>query len=66
MGPTFYIFPPITTDIRACSAFRPSGYLASVKNSEFLLGSEGPFCLTQAYARELAHAVLAVPLSVRS
>jgi glycosyltransferase involved in cell wall biosynthesis len=39
-------------------AFRPSGYLASVKNSEFLLHSEGPFCLTPAYARELGNAVL--------
>lgn len=39
-------------------AFRPSGYLASVKNSEFLLHSDGPFCLAPSYARELGNAVL--------
>ena len=36
----------------------PSGYLAIVRNSEFLLHNPGPFCLTQSYARELAASIL--------
>ncbi len=38
--------------------FRPSGYLAAVRNSEFLLEKQQPFCLAPRYARELANSVL--------
>jgi glycosyltransferase involved in cell wall biosynthesis len=37
---------------------QPAGYLASVRNSEFLRHDPGPFCLVPGYARELAGSVL--------
>ncbi|WP_316189684.1 methyltransferase domain-containing protein [Bradyrhizobium sp. SZCCHNS1054] len=39
-------------------AFEPRGYLAAVRNSEFLIEETGPFCLTVPYARELAASVM--------
>src|SRR5215475_5800277 len=37
--------------------FKPSGYLAVVRNSEFMTKDVDSFCLTREYARELAASV---------
>lgn len=39
-------------------SFKPSGYLAVVRNAEFLLSDAEPFCLTKTYQHELANSVL--------
>lgn len=39
-------------------SFKPSGYLAVVRNAEFLLSDVDPFCLTKKYQHELANSVL--------
>lgn len=40
-------------------AFMPPGYLAVVRNSEFLDGKHHPFCLTKSYADALADSMFA-------
>lgn len=50
LGAYHYAYPNVLP-------WSPSGYLAVVRNSEFLTDVADPFCMTPAYARELAISV---------